>query len=998
MPLIAPSTQPQPAPPLAPKDTGPDHIGLDGNSPATPGTPLVPPQPMPDGANPLYGAQWHFQLIGDIEDVWDDYTGTGVTVAVYDDGVEGGHPDLAANYDAGAELSLVDATPNSSSDGHGTAVAGLIGAADNDVGGVGVAHGATLVGVDYLNDAFQLSYSDYLAVLEQAARYDVINNSWGSFPSFQEYTDIGEPSQQAGRERDAIETAVTEGRGGLGTIFLKAAGNYANDSSAESLGVYGNAHGDGLNNLHEIITVGATGSTGFVASYSNWGHSLLIAAPAAAVTTDRSGGAGYSGTEYTTGFGGTSAATPVVSGVVALMLEANPDLHWRDVQSILAASAAQTGSGYGAGASGYERGAWDANGALTWNGGGMTYASSYGYGMVDAHAATRMAEVWTRMQPDTAEALATRTVQSSGTYAITDNTTTEIRIDTGDPTLRIDHLYVTIDYDHSWETDLTFDLVSSDGYVVPLKTREGASSYDDDWTFGVASLRGMTDSGTWTLRVTDSAAADSGQVNGVTLDFEGQTLDADDIYTFTDDFRALRDEEAARGQVTESNGGTDWINAAALTGHARISLLDNSATLHVNGALWTDFDGRIEHIAAGDGNDTLAGNGADNLILAGRGNDNLRGGSGDDTLEGGAGQDDLLGETGADLLRGGTWDDLLSGGRQNDTLRAGSGDDTLYGGSGEDTLSGSFGDDLAHGDGGDDLITADAGFDTIYGGAGHDLLNGGSNADELHGDSGDDRLIGELGLDHLYGGAGNDLLYANAANDLLYGGAGADTLNGGTQEDRLYGGIGKDRLHGEGGFDRLEGQSGDDWLDGGRQADNLFGGTGADTLYGGQGLDRLFGGEDRDRLYGGSGDNGLFGGDGDDIMGSQDGDDRLFGGRGKDLLSGGAGNDTLYGNADFDSLLDSSGDDVYYGGFNADTFHFYSHAGQDTIADFDALNDLEKIVFQPGTSPITDYDDLMANHIEDLGGSVRIHNGGGNTILLAGVTFADLDEADFAFY
>jgi len=115
-------------------------------------------------------------------------------------------------------------------------------------------------------------------------------------------------------------------------------------------------------------------------------------------------------------------------------------------------------------------------------------------------------------------------------------------------------------------------------------------------------------------------------------------------------------------------------------------------------------------------------------------------------------------------------------------------------------------------------------------------------------------------------------------------------------------------------------------------------------------------------------------------------------------LSGGAGNDTLYGNADFDTLLDSSGDDVYYGGFNADTFYFTSFAGQDTIADFDALNDLEKIVFQPGTSPITDYDDLRTNHMEDLGGSVRIHNGGGNTILLAGVNFADLDEADFAFY
>lgn len=997
MPLLAPQIQPHPLPPHAPRDTGPDNIGLDGERPTTSDDPLIPPAPMPDGSNPLYGSQWHFRQIGDIEDVWEDYTGRGVTVAVYDDGVEAGHPDLAANYNAGAELSLVDATPNSSSDGHGTAVAGLIGAADNGVGGVGVAYGATLVGVDYLNDAFDLSYTNYLAVLEQAARYDVINNSWGSVPSYQEYTDIGEPSQQAGRERAAIETAVAQGRDGLGTIFLKAAGNYANDSGGVPQGMLGNAAGDGLNNLHEIITVAATTSSGYVTSYSNWGHSLLIAAPAAAVTTDRSGGAGYSSGSYTTSFGGTSAATPVTAGVTALMLEANPDLHWRDVQNILAASAAQTGSTYGANASGYERDAWGANGASTWNGGGMSYASSYGYGMVDAHAAVRMAEVWSRMQPDTADTLTARTVQSSGSQAITDHATTSVALNTGATTMVIDHAYVTIDYDHDWESDLVFTLVSPDGYRVPLRVNEGGGSHTGDWTFGVSSLRGMTDGGTWTLEVRDTETNDQGRVNNVRIEFEGQRLDSDDIYTFTDDFRELEDEEAARGQVSDGNGGTDWINAAAVTGHAQISLQDNSATLRVNGTLWTEFDGQIEHIAAGDGNDTLAGNGADNLILAGRGNDNLQGGSGDDTLEGGAGEDDLLGDAGRDLLRGGTWDDMLSGGSQQDTLYAGSGDDTLYGGSGDDTLSGSYGDDLAHGDAGNDLITTDAGFDTIYGGEGQDLLNGGSNADELHGDAGHDTLIGELGSDNLYGGEGNDSLYANGGNDYVYGGTGADTLRAGTQEDRLYGGSERDVLYGEGGFDRLEGGSGDDWLYGGRQADNLFGDSGNDMLDGGEGLDRLFGGAGNDRLLGRDGNDGLFGGSGDDALSGHSENDRLFGGLGNDGLNGDSGNDTLYGNAGFDSLTGGAGDDLLYGGFNADLFRFRTLDGQDTIGDFDALNDFEKINFDPRFSQISDYNDLMTNHVQDLGGSVLISDGLGNSVLLAGVQFADLDAADFSF-
>ena len=55
---------------------------------------------MTTPTDPLYDDQWHFSLIGDIESIWEEYDGSGVSVVVYDEGVEYDHEDLAANYDA----------------------------------------------------------------------------------------------------------------------------------------------------------------------------------------------------------------------------------------------------------------------------------------------------------------------------------------------------------------------------------------------------------------------------------------------------------------------------------------------------------------------------------------------------------------------------------------------------------------------------------------------------------------------------------------------------------------------------------------------------------------------------------------------------------------------------------------------------------------------------------------------------------------------------------
>ncbi len=99
-------------------------------------------------------------------------------------------------------------------------------------------------------------------------------------------------------------------------------------------------------NDRHMVTVAAVTSEGKAASYSNGGASVLVAAPSsggarALTTTDLAGAAGYSAGDTTDQFGGTSAAAPQVSGVAALMLQANPNLGWRDVRTILAYAAEQ---------------------------------------------------------------------------------------------------------------------------------------------------------------------------------------------------------------------------------------------------------------------------------------------------------------------------------------------------------------------------------------------------------------------------------------------------------------------------------------------------------------------------------------------------------------------------------------------------------------------------------------------------------------------------------
>jgi Ca2+-binding RTX toxin-like protein len=253
---------------------------------------------------------------------------------------------------------------------------------------------------------------------------------------------------------------------------------------------------------------------------------------------------------------------------------------------------------------------------------------------------------------------------------------------------------------------------------------------------------------------------------------EINTLDGNDTLTVTGDL--LGSDGDAKFIVDFGNGG---------------NTLDAS--------LNTDT-GKTFIVIAGTGNDTLKGGaGADNLN-AGSGDDSIDGGAGNDTLNGGAGADIVNGDAGADIVNGGTENDTLSGGTENDTLTAGSGDDSVRGNAGDDEILGEDGNDLLYGDDGNDHINGGRGDDSVDGGADNDTVLGERGFDVIKGGSGNDSLVGGDHDDIIDGGNGNDLVNGNLGRDILLGGADNDTLLGGSDADTLLGGTGADDIRGQG--------------------------------------------------------------------------------------------------------------------------------------------------------------------------------------------------------
>lgn len=626
-------------------------------------------------SDPLFRNQWHLQnttpglLDLNVVDVWDDYTGVGVQVAVIDDALQYTHPDLDGNYSVIKDWDFRDNDNNPSglsSESHGTAVAGIIGANEgNGIGGVGVAYDSTIFGfrglsfrnvTDAINNA-----SGLLQTAGVNREADVVNMSLGTRGIFVDRESFAAFSAL----NTAIDNAVIFGRDGLGTILVKSAGNSRsinNDTNASSWNA--NPH---------TISVAAVNQNGFVSSYSTHGASVLVSGfgtPGQVVTTDRVGNAGYTFGDYTSGFNGTSAAAPMVSGVVALMLEANPNLGWRDVQEILAYSARHVGTNIGFGINGSEEYAWRFNGANNWNGGGLHFSNDYGFGLVDAKAAVRLAETWGSNSQTSA----------NDTTIFRNFLDTSRRINIGNngfggtsfsqfigSNIDIEHVEVDINFTQ-WHDlgDLEIRLISPDGTSSILIDNSGENNGrfsggfgSGRWEFFSNEFRGEETFGNWTVQIFD---ADSNTISPITINdiditFYGKAASNNDTFIFTEEYS---DYDGLFGHTSSINGGIgiDTINAAAVDSNTTINLTTGIGSIDGVAIITSG----IENLIGGDGNDSLSGNAANNRLLGMRGNDSISGYGGDDYIDGGAGNDTLMGNEGDDLLLGGIGNDTLTGG------------------------------------------------------------------------------------------------------------------------------------------------------------------------------------------------------------------------------------------------------------------------------------------------------------------------------------------------
>ena len=462
--------------------------------------------------------------------------------------------------------------------------------------------------------------------------------------------------------------------------------------------------------------------------------------------------------------------------------------------------------------------------------------------------------------------------------------------------------------------------------------------------------------------------------------------------------------------------------------------LSNDTIIFTGGSGYDSFDG------ASDGHtQELFGNGGNDTLSSGSGNDSLAGGGGNDALSGGAGNDTLV------------------GGEGNDALSGGSGNDSLVGGAGDDVFGvDSSGDVVVEGaDQGSDRVDASISF--VLGSHFEDLtLTGTSNLSGT-GNELANAITGNAGNNLLTGLGGNDTLLGNAGDDTLLGGAGNDSLRGGAGDDSMVGGTGDDVFvvdsvddvvveAADEGTDRVDaavdftlaadfenlrltaaGLTGT-----GNAVANILTGDSGSTLYGLAGDDTLVGAASDNTLIGGIGDDTYLvrtesevivelAYEGLDVVFAQrsytlpDHVENLtltgqpgFRGTGNDLpnvitgdaggntLDGRGGDDTLYGGDGRDDLIGGAGADSLVGGLGNDN---YTVDDLDTIVEnvgegFDSVASSQSVVLSAGaeiervdllgSASIDATGNEFSNQLWGNDGSNRLDAGGGEFNVLVG--------------
>ncbi len=514
---------------------------------------IVPTQDHYRPKDPIYPQQWHLQHSGGedlavgshigAEAAWDVTRGhRSIVVAVMDDAMDLDHTDFQGpgKVVAPKDFKGMDylPLPDDLGEDHGTACSGVAIAEENGLGGVGVAPGCALMPIrttGFLDDNTIEELFDWASSHGAA----VISCSWG--PSAVNYP-------LSLRQKAALTRTASQGRGGKGCVIVFAAGNAnrptngtVRESGWPNNAISGNVKWfSGFCSHPDVIAVSACTSFNRKAAYSNWGPDISVCAPSnnappgmglpsigyvatppvvgvetpglGIVTTDRSGAAGYTDGNYTpdrgeAAFGGTSSACPLVAGVAALVLSANPDLTSREVRQILEKTADKIVDTTPDPQFGVVKGTYE-NGRCDW----------FGYGKVNAGRAVAAAAAQRLAVP---RAVGRSLVFESLKVLVIpdgdeDGVVGEVMVGESG-TLR--EVQVLVEVEHAYLGDVQVWLIAPWGTGVLLQGRtlgrrsQLSMRYTLQNTGVLQGLLGGQVKGRWQLQVIDSIPQDSGQVN-----------------------------------------------------------------------------------------------------------------------------------------------------------------------------------------------------------------------------------------------------------------------------------------------------------------------------------------------------------------------------------------------------------------------------------------------------------------------------------------------------
>uniref|UniRef100_A0A672PN03 Furin-1-like n=1 Tax=Sinocyclocheilus grahami TaxID=75366 RepID=A0A672PN03_SINGR len=442
--------------------------------------------------DPKFPQQWY--LVGknhgdlNVKEAWaQGFTGRGVVVTILDDGIEKDHPDLARNYDPDASYDVNDRDPDPqprytqlNDNRHGTRCAGEVAAAaNNGVCGVGVAYNTKIGGVRMLDgEVTDVVEAQSLSLNSQ--HIHIYSASWG--PEDDGKTVDG-PAKLA---KEAFLQGVTEGRGGLGSIFVWASGNGGRERDS--------CNCDGYTNSIYTLSISSTTQYGNVPWYSEACSSTLATTYSSGnlnekqiVTTDLR-------KKCTDSHTGTSASAPLAAGIIALALEANMNLTWRDMQHLVVRTS---------------RPAHLITNDWRTNGVGRLVSHSYGYGLLDASAMVALAQNWSSVGPQHKCVINMLTEPRDIRKHLIFSRSVEACSGQPDFVSSLEHVQARLTLTYNHRGNLAVHLISPLGTRSTLlapRAQDNSAEGFNDWAFMTTHSWDEDPRGEWTLEIENVAA------------------------------------------------------------------------------------------------------------------------------------------------------------------------------------------------------------------------------------------------------------------------------------------------------------------------------------------------------------------------------------------------------------------------------------------------------------------------------------------------------------